>query len=517
MSRSKPWAAEVAAVAAVVFLCLASTAWMRPLLLPDEGRYVGGAWEMLRSGDWLTPTLNGLPYFHKPPLFYWITASSLAVFGMNEGAARAAPLLGAWMGAISLYLFMRRWCDERSARVALIVLLVQPLFLLGAQFANLDMLVAGLITATVFSAAHAVRLSMQAQPCRTWLAVAYLLAALAVLAKGLIGLVIPVLVLGTWLALLRQWPLMRRLVWGPGCGIFVAAAAPWFIVMQMKHPGFLDYFFVVQHFRRYASSGFNNVQPFWFFPALLLLCHAPWLPWLREPFRLAYFSDAQRGGLRVLAVAWLVMVVVFFSVPRSKLIGYVLPALAPLALLVSDAIHSASARGKGARAWQVGAALLVALSLAVVAALTFKPRNSTRGIGQTLAQLHQAGQPVVMLNNYWFDVPYYGRLREPVVVADAWSSAEVAQRDNWRKELADAGNFKPALARQVLLERAGLQMLTCPAWTTWIVASSNTPELLAHSGATVAVVEGNNTLWRLNGIVAPAPNSLVCPQKPNAD
>src|SRR4051812_34068072 len=128
---------------------LVATAWARPLMLPDEGRYVGVAWEMLRSGDWLTPTLNGLPYFHKPPLFYWISAASIGAFGHHELAARAAPLVGAAIGAASLFLFAWRWTDARTARLALVALLAQPLFFIGGQFANLDMLVAGCISATV--------------------------------------------------------------------------------------------------------------------------------------------------------------------------------------------------------------------------------------------------------------------------------------------------------------------------------------------------------------------------------
>ncbi|GAO22089.1 glycosyl transferase family 39 [Alicycliphilus sp. B1] len=71
-----------------IFAWLAAMAWFRPLAAPDEGRYVGVAWEMLRSGDWLVPRLNGLPFFHKPPLFYWISATAMSVFGVSEWPAR---------------------------------------------------------------------------------------------------------------------------------------------------------------------------------------------------------------------------------------------------------------------------------------------------------------------------------------------------------------------------------------------------------------------------------------------
>ncbi|MDQ2780516.1 MAG: glycosyltransferase family 39 protein, partial [Pseudomonadota bacterium] len=136
---------QSALVLLAVFAALAATAWLRPLMLPDEGRYVGVAWEMLRSGDWLVPRLNGLPFFHKPPLFYWITAASMSVFGLHEGVARAASLLGATLAAMAMFLFVHRWGGAQRARLTLVALLAQPLFFLGAQFANLDMLVAGCI------------------------------------------------------------------------------------------------------------------------------------------------------------------------------------------------------------------------------------------------------------------------------------------------------------------------------------------------------------------------------------
>src|SRR4051812_25795719 len=151
---------------------LVATAWARPLMLPDEGRYVGVAWEMLRSGDWLTPSLDGLPYFHKPPLFYWLTAGALRLFGLHDGVARVAPLFGAWLGALALWLFSRRWGGVRSARWVLVALLVQPMFFLGGQFANLDMLVAGCIPATTVMVADALLCAERGRPFRRTLAAA---------------------------------------------------------------------------------------------------------------------------------------------------------------------------------------------------------------------------------------------------------------------------------------------------------------------------------------------------------
>ncbi len=194
---------ESIVVVLLIVAVLGATGWARPLLLPDEGRYVGVAWEMMRSGDWITPTLNGLPYFHKPPLFYWLSAGAMSVFGLHEWAARLPSLLGGWLGAFSIFMFVCRWCDVRVARIAVVALLVQPLFFIGAQFANLDMLVAGCITATSRLLAHASLSRESGLPWRRSLAAAYAAAAFGMLAKGLIGVVLPGLVIVVWLLWLR--------------------------------------------------------------------------------------------------------------------------------------------------------------------------------------------------------------------------------------------------------------------------------------------------------------------------
>lgn len=324
-----------AALAGLIFLWLAATAWLRPLALPDEGRYVGVAWEMMRSGDWLTPTLNGLPYFHKPPLFYWITAASMSLFGVNEWAARAAPILVAWLGAVALYLFVRRWHSERLALLTLLALLAQPLFYIGGQFANLDMLVAGCITATTVLLAHAALSIEQGLPYRRVLLAAYAMSALGVLSKGLIGAVLPALVLLVWLGATRRWRILLRLTSLAGVVLFLLLAAPWFMAMQWKFPDFLNYFFVVQHFQRFAAGGFNNPQPVWFYPAVLLVFSLPGLPWLYR--QLARTQAPTEPGRSIGALMWLwALVVVFFSIPQSKLLGYILPAVPPLACLMAD-------------------------------------------------------------------------------------------------------------------------------------------------------------------------------------
>ncbi len=538
-TRNRPGAALLLGLA---FMCLACTAWMRPLMLPDEGRYVGVAYEMLRSGDWLTPTLNGLPFFHKPPLFYWLTAGSLAVFGNHELPARAAPLLGGFIAMGSLFLFARRWCGEPTARWALFALLAQPLLLLGGQFANLDMLVAGLISATVLLLADTVLRLESGSPHRRPLLGAWLAAALGVLAKGLIGIVIPGMIAVLALLWLRRPRFILRLLSPRGLAIFLLVAAPWFFTMEHLHPGFWQYFFVEQHLKRYAAGGFNNVQPFWFYPAIIALVCLPGWPWVWRGARTPS-PGFERRWVRVFASVWALATVGFFSLPASKLLGYVLPAVPALALLAADGFaHRTAAvapHGRWAvRSWWAGHALLTLLSLALVVYLAMHPLHSTRHLATWLVPAlkahRQPGEPIVMLERYAYDLPFYAQLQEPVIVLNDWADPGIAHGDDWRKEIADAAKFAPQLAHALLRSPSALEQIVCHHAATWVVAQASMqaryPQLLQagvaaswklapptpwHESQASALSEGDMRLWRIPGQAGGA-NGSACPQTPSS-
>ena len=474
----------------------------------------------MRSGDWLTPTLNGLPYFHKPPLFYWLTAASMTLFGPGEWAARAAPLLGAWVGAMALYLFVRRWWGAPAARRSLWALLAQPLFYIGGQFANLDMLVAGCITTTIVLLAHAAMSLQRRLPYKSALAAAYAFAALGLLAKGLIGLLIPALVVGVWLIALRRWRDLAALLWWPGALLFLLLAAPWFVAMQAKFDGFFDYFFVVQHFKRYAAGGFNNLQPFWFYPAVLVLFTLPWLPWLRAQFRRGRFSDPQRGELRLLMVLWVLLVLLFFSLPKSKLLGYILPAVPPLAVLLADAFESRvrAVNDRAARWWWASAGVSSALSIAAIVVLSVQPGRSNKALAEVLLEQRGVDEPVFMLGNYLFDLPFYARLKGPTPIVLDWTDPEIQRRDNWRKELADAAAFAPLRARSALLQPEQLAAAVCSHAVSWVVGPAAAAQALPWLSNARAVSEvRGTTLWRLEATSPGVRVRLDCAETPNAD
>jgi 4-amino-4-deoxy-L-arabinose transferase-like glycosyltransferase len=485
---------------------LAALAWLafsiglRPLTLPEEGRYVGIAWEMLRSGNWLIPTEDGLPFFHKPPLFYWLTAASMQLFGANGGAARLAPLVGAVVGGVALYRVARRWAGESVARWAVLVLVTLPFFFGGAQFANLDMLVAGFMAVAVVLAGHAALLVRNGEPHRAALVGAWAAAALGVLAKGLIGVVLPGLVVVVWLLATRQARTLRSLLSPVGPATFLLITAPWFVAVQMQYPGFFHYFFVYQHFERFAASGFNNVQPWWFFFAAVPALTLPWSLWLFRSTLMARPGEAASATLwRQLMWAWLIVVLLFFSIPQSKPVGYSMAVLFPLAVLIADAVAARLREGiAGARPLALAsAAVAVAICLFAVAYSSATYDRDNTAIARTLARLRAPGDRVVFVKEYFFDIPLHARLADPVPVIGDWSDPAFAQRDNWRRELAEAAPFAPALAATLLVDAGHGFALRCGAPLWVLVKSGDEAPVAALPGAVRVEVSNRVALWRV--------------------
>lgn len=490
---------------AVLALWLVATAIWRPLMLPDEGRYVGVAWEMLSSGDWLTPTLNGLPYFHKPPLMYWITAGAMWLFGPHALAMRAAPLVGAWLMGLALWLWIAGpgalTARRREAVVALVVLATMPFFHLGGQFANHDMLVAGCLSMSIVAARRA--LAGGSSTRWRWLVLAWGMAALAMLAKGLIGIVIPVLVLAPWLLVQRRWRELLSLLHPAGLLVFVVIGGAWFMAMEAAHDGFFDYFVIEQHFRRFSQSAFNNQEPIWFYLAALPLLSLPASLWLPSALLRAR-STCVRLGLRAesaFALWWMVVVLGFFSLPHSKLVGYVLPALPPLAWLLAAVLRMLEPRRL---------ALLVAsagvLCVAAVAGIAWKGPRDHADLGAALARTWSAGDRLAYIGEPFFDLRLQARLSAVPAVIEDWKSAQIAHEDTWRKELKDAGRFDPARAAQVLWPTDEAWRHRCEGGRLWLVLPVGAALPKGFADARLVATGRRGELRRVDG---PAPG-LAC-------
>lgn len=503
-------------------LFLIAGAGLRPLSLPDEGRYVDVAWEMLNSGNWLVPTLDGMPFFHKPPLFYWITAAAFKLFGAYAWAGRLASTLSAIAIMVAMHAFVRRHRDAATANLTAVILTTQPFFFGAAQFANLDMLVASMISLTVLCAADASIAIQENRHYKRPLTAAYVFAALGVLAKGLIGFLLPAIIILVWLALKKKTAIFFRLLNLPLMGLFLLIAGSWFVAMQREFPEFIDYFFVYHHFRRFTESGFNNQLPFWFYVPLLLLLTLPWSLWCAGFIRqLRFWRQKDANGLQMLMLLWILVIIVFFSLPKSKLAGYILPALAPFTFLLADSIRQRlhTSPQANTEAW-LGASIVMGMIFcaSIVAFMIWhEPSRLNHLTARSTQDLHSNSQ-VVMLDQYQYDLPFYLQLRKPPWVVSNWQDPSIQKIDNWRKELLDAGKFSAQAKQENLISAEELIARLCAQRenTYWIWAAHTAPQNFRWlAGAELVFSNDRNSLWKFRP-KTPDLNAL-CGGMPSSD
>ena len=302
--------------------------------MPDEGRYADIARSMLDSNDWVTPRLNGIKYFEKPPLQYWATAGTFALFGVDEWTARLWPALTGFLGiALTAFAGFRLAPNSPWLLTASAVAGCWGYFL-GGQFLTLDMGLTFFLTAAMLGFALSRRTDISSRAERGWMVLAWAAVACAVLSKGIVGIVIPGLALLVYLVIERDLSLLRRLHWVAGLCVFGAIVLPWFILVQERNPEFFDFFFIREHFERYWLPDHHRAGPWWYFIPILLVGLLPWTPSIPAALARAWRAPAQPGfKLDRFLVIWAGVVVVFFSASHSKLPGYVLPAVPAILLL----------------------------------------------------------------------------------------------------------------------------------------------------------------------------------------
>lgn len=307
-----------------------------PLGNPDEGRYAEIPREMLAAGDLVTPHLDGVKYFEKPPLMYWMVAACLKVFGPGEWSMRAAPALFSLGGVLLTYAAARRIYGRAAGLWAATVLGTSVLYFALARILILDMAVAVLVSATLFCFILGVREPPSAR--RRWLFFGlYASAALATLTKGLIGFLVTGAVMFLWLLLFNQWKRLRPLYFWTGSLLFLVIAAPWHILAAWRNPEWPRFYFIYEHWERYLSTGHKRSEPWWFFLPIVAVGLFPWLGFLWAALRRALTGGWARRHENVEAwffVTWAAFILLFFSGSESKLVPYILPVFPPLAVLI---------------------------------------------------------------------------------------------------------------------------------------------------------------------------------------
>ncbi len=314
----------------------------RPLANPDEGRYSEISREMAADNDWVTPRLNGLKYFEKPPLQYWAGALSLKLFGDGEWSARLYVALCGLATVLLIGFTAARVLGPQYALTSMLVLTASPYFMALGGTVTLDMGLTLWTTVTlcaylIAETAHDERMR------RRWILAAWAGMALAVLSKGLVGIVFPGAAIFLHCLMRRDFTPIARLHWGYGLLVFLAIAAPWFVAVSHANPEFAHFFFVHEHFERFLTTTHRRTEPWWFFLPILFAGFLPWMFTLPSAVVHAWRADGRRdaGQPLRLALIFSAFLVLFFSASGSKLPAYILPAFPPLALVVGRFIVEA--------------------------------------------------------------------------------------------------------------------------------------------------------------------------------
>ncbi|WP_321902144.1 glycosyltransferase family 39 protein [Paraburkholderia tropica] len=322
----------IVALAVIWFLPLG---W-RHLLPSDEGRYAEMAREMLATGDWITPRYNGYKYFEKPPLQTWMNALTFAWFGIGEWQARLYTALTGFAGVLLVGFTGARVFNAATGFFAAVVLACAPYWNLMGHFNTLDMALSFWMELTLCALLLAQRPNLPRNTARLWMWVCWGAMALAVLSKGLVGLILPGAVLVLYTLISRDWALWKRLYLVSGLIVFFAVVSPWFVLVQERNPEFFNFFFIVQQFQRYLTPAQNRPGPFYYFVPVMLVGLLPWLSVSVQSVRHALRTPRQPNGFApvTLMLVWSAFIFLFFSASHSKLISYTLPIAPPLALVI---------------------------------------------------------------------------------------------------------------------------------------------------------------------------------------
>lgn len=486
----------------------------RPLNIPDEGRYPNVARDMVATGQLITPKVDGVPFLDKPILYYWLEAASMKAFGVNSWAIRLPQALFGLLGCLAIYLFGRKFFNRRTGFLAALLLMVSPLYYFSARYANMDLEVGLWITFSLFAFFNAYQAEQEQKTSsrKKWMLLAFIFSAFGVLTKGLIGFVLPGMVIFCYLLTLSQFKFLTKLNWLGGLFIFFLITLPWYIAVQIQNPGFFHYFFIYQQFDRFTQTGFNNAMPFYFYLGILLAAFLPFsffsLPQLVK-LKTLWKARQQKCLVWFLAL-WIFLITLFFSIPQSKIVGYILPVAPALALLLAygfDRYWQKAPKGmqycqlifavialilsgvlyyapghlknvphslfplfaslgvmwfiaglatiwltlKQKQAWVYGLwfVVMAIFSIGAVLAVPHIEKKSHIHLAELAKPFITPKTILVSYNGYYEDLPIY--LNHRLIIVYDWANPDIAKSDNWARDLYYGYTHYPATHHILLL------------------------------------------------------------------
>jgi 4-amino-4-deoxy-L-arabinose transferase-like glycosyltransferase len=332
---------------ATLYLCYFHNLGALGFVGPDEPRYAWIARDMAESGDWVTPRLYGHAWFEKPVLYYWVAALSFKRFGATEAAARFPSAFSALLATLAMAWLAYRLYGLETARW-LMLLLPTTVGMIGfSHAAATDMPFSAMLTIAMVFAASIVGLTRNENSpvlSRTpWLALLIFgfFLGLAVLAKGPAAIILSGGAVLLWAVFTRRWRDAFRCLHPFAIFSFCLTALPWYILCSRRNPEFFRAFIIEHNFKRFLTPQFQHIQPFWFYLPIILVALFPWTVFLVAATRKSVkdVSTARAFPAPILFfISWALFTILFFSTSQSKLPGYILPALPPLAIFLADQV-----------------------------------------------------------------------------------------------------------------------------------------------------------------------------------
>lgn len=398
---------------------------------PDEGRYADIAREMVLRGDWVEPRLYGVDYLRKPPLFYWLVAGSFKLLGFSEWAARAVPALFGFFGVLATYFFARRFFGDRSAFFSALLLASNLWYLGVSRYLLMDAVFTFFVVGSLYLFFTGAK-KIGSKSAGAFFLLSYASMALAFLTKGLAGAVIPSAAIFFYLLLTKQFRTVlprMQIFWG--VALFGAIALPWFISVSLREEEFLSFFFLHEHFKRFLSTDFEHQEGWYFYFLVLPVIFMPWVLFkgpMKESFRALRRGPGDHSRFFLLVCA--LSVVFFYSLSRSKLPTYILPAVVFFSVLIADGCS----RWKHARAGSVFygiVAIFSAASIGVgVAMEKANPNYTTKSFAEALkARLNGSDERIFIYDHpgAFYDFEFY--LGHPVKLVGLGGELKLAKPD----------------------------------------------------------------------------------------
>jgi 4-amino-4-deoxy-L-arabinose transferase-like glycosyltransferase len=355
----------LALILATLYVCYFSHLGAIGFVGPDEPRYAWIARAMAETGDWITPRLYGKPWFEKPPLYYWGAALSFKLFGVSEAAARLPSAVSALLATLALAWLALRLYGAETARW-LVLFLPTTVGMIGfSHAAATDMPFSAMFTIAMVAAAVLLQLvppelspsaatrsspQLPSSSLASFTSSSYLAAALfgfflglAVLAKGPAGIILCGGAVFFWTLITKRWRDAFYLFHPAAIAAFCVTALPWYILCAHRNPDFFRIFIIEHNFKRFLTPEFQHIQPFWFYAEIILLAFLPWTAafiWTLIVGLSRLIQAKRLSASTYFLLCWAGFCFVFFTISRSKLPGYILPAIPAIALILSRAATS---------------------------------------------------------------------------------------------------------------------------------------------------------------------------------